>query len=178
MANNLPRKPHVLFWECFCWLHCVVVVVSYANHEQLQTGLLADPLHPQFDTVGLFRSRLPLSVPTPLFAQTRGLTETILVRVNSFWRCVNICMNTMVCNPVGEASVLSGPCSANIGASIDIKQVSCSMACKVTVWRWRAVWQTISLGNHMFRYGSSFVGCTALWSLFLTLIRHNCKRVC
>ena len=65
-------------------------------------------------------------------------------------------MNTVVCNPVGAGSVLSGSCSANIGASIDIKQVSCSMACKVTVWRWQAVWRTISLGNHMFRYGSAF----------------------
>ena len=69
----------------------------------------------------------------PLFAQTWGPTETILVRFHSFWSCVNICMNTVVCNTVGGASVLGCPCSANIGASIDIKQVSYSVSCNVTV---------------------------------------------
>ena len=146
VENDLPRKLHVLLWECFCWLHGVVFVVSCAD--------------------------------LPLFAQTRGPTETILVQVHCFWCCVKICSNTEVCNPVGVASVFSGLCSTNIGASIDIKQVSCSMACKVKVWRWLAVWQTISLGNRMFRYGSAFICCTALWSLFIVLIRHNCKRIC
>ena len=101
VENDLPRKLHVLLWECFCWLQGVVFVVSCAD--------------------------------LPLFAQTRGPTETIPVRVNFFWRCVKICSNTEVYYPVGAANIYNGPFSTNIGASIDIKQVSYSMARKVTV---------------------------------------------
>ena len=46
VANDLPRKPHVPLWECFCWLHGVVVVFSCADQAQLQTDMLADPWHP------------------------------------------------------------------------------------------------------------------------------------
>ena len=65
------------------------------------------------------------SPSVPAFAQTTGEGQgNILVRVHYFWSCVKICLNAEVCYPVWAASVFSSSCSTNIGASIDIKQVS------------------------------------------------------